>query len=129
MSSEELAQYKEDQKTKARAKYKEKCTCKICKRVVKPSQMGFDNFCRQCEDDRQEHTAWQWVENERRVPLPDAKARKHKNEWFYYQKKDTRPISQDEYEQLKAQYITLYDGWESIDLENTTYNGKLWILE
>ena len=37
---------------------------------------------------------------------------------------DTIQVSEEEYNELKKQYITKFGGWEKIDLEHTEYNGK-----
>lgn len=39
---------------------------------------------------------------------------------------DTIQVSQEEYKELKRQYIAKFGGWEKIDLEHTEYNGKKW---
>lgn len=39
---------------------------------------------------------------------------------------DTIQVSEEEYKELKRQYIAKFGGWEKIDLEHTEYNGKKW---
>ena len=46
--------------------------------------------------------------------------------WYYYQYEDTVIATDDEYERLKAAYIARFGGWETIDLEHTTYDGHKW---
>ena len=90
-------------------------------------------------DDHIERTSWQWLANERRVPVVDATAHRKTNrylnddgeweestKWYYYYKKDTMEVSKEEYQRLKELYIQKYGGWETIDLEHTDYNGQIW---
>lgn len=83
-------------------------------------------------------TAWQWLAQERRIPIEGAEAHLIEksfyidfdcwgsSEWFYYQEDDTRLTTDWEYEKLKKLYISKFGGWEKIDLENTNYDGKIW---
>lgn len=83
-------------------------------------------------------TAWQWLAQERRIPVEGAEAHLIEksfyidydcwgsSEWFYYQEDDTRLTTDWEYEKLKELYICKFGGWEKIDLENTNYDGKIW---
>ena len=92
---------------------------------------------------RRPRTAWQWLSESRRKIRPDAKAFPHTykkygfddfdgyyvvdtSTWFYYQYEDTVETTDEEYEQLKAEYIKKFGGWETIDLEHTTYDGHKW---
>lgn len=45
---------------------------------------------------------------------------------YNYQYEDTVIATDDEYERLKAAYIARFGGWETIDLEHTTYDGHKW---
>lgn len=88
-------------------------------------------------------TAWQWLSEERRIPVEGAGYERNPevfhyydselNEWedftsnyWYYMRMDTRPATDWEYQKLKELYIHKFGGWEKIDLENTTYDGKVW---
>lgn len=80
------------------------------------------------EEHLPERTAWQWLQ-ERKAPITGAKAHWQKfydKEWGYYYKNEVEDISEERYEELKALYITLFGGWESIDLEHTKYDGRVW---
>lgn len=83
------------------------------------------------------HTSWQWLNFQRRIPKEGAVA--HcinyemdmgygwlKTAWYYYYKEDTKEVSPEVYEKLKALYIEKFGGWEKIDLDNTTYDGHIW---
>lgn len=83
-------------------------------------------------------TAWQWLAQERRIPIEGAEAHLREksfyvdydcwgsSEWYYYQEDDTRSATEWEYEKLKKLYISKFGGWEKIDLENTEYDGRVW---
>ena len=88
-------------------------------------------------------TAWQWLSEARRMIRPGARAFPHTykrhgfndeegyyisgtSTWYYYQYEDTVIATDDEYERLKAAYIARFGGWETIDLEHTTYDGHKW---
>lgn len=88
-------------------------------------------------------TAWQWLSEQRRMIRPGARAFPHtykrhgfndfdgyyvagESTWYYYQYADTVITTDDEYEQLKNAYIARFGGWETIDLEHTTYDGHKW---
>ena len=47
-------------------------------------------------------------------------------EWYYYTAVQVSPVSDKRYDRLKALYIKLYGGWDTIDLEHTTYDGHAW---
>lgn len=87
---------------------------------------------RELRKEREEEikTAWQWLARERRVPLDGVEARPVDYEdvgrWYYYQRKDTRPATDEEYERLKALYIEKFGGWNQIDLKTTEYDGHKW---
>jgi hypothetical protein len=91
-------------------------------------------------EDHIEMTSWQWLAYAHRVPVDDADAH-HKtlrypnddgkweesdSKWYYYYKKDTMEVSEEEYQRLKELYIQKFGGWETIDLEHTDYNGQIW---
>ena len=97
-----------------------------------------DGLCRYC---RKPHTAWQWLSQKHLAPrkgeipegkhpvYPDMDTRSWKEsdkEWYYYTAEQVSPVSDKRYDRLKALYIKLYGGWETIDLENTTYDGHVW---
>lgn len=46
--------------------------------------------------------------------------------FFYYSMFDTEEVDESEFERLKALYVEKYNGWDEIDLENTSYNGLVW---
>lgn len=89
-------------------------------------------------------TSWQWLSQEHRIPKNDAEAvpRRYKiTPWYddepwendpyyvtcyYYRKKDTLLVSDEEYCKLKSLYIKKYGGWDSIDLSSTSYDGRKW---
>ena len=88
-------------------------------------------------------TAWQWLSEKRRMIRPGAQATPYTytrhgfndeegyyvsgtSTWYYYQYEDTVIATDDEYERLKAAYIARFGGWETIDLEHTSYNGHKW---
>lgn len=49
-----------------------------------------------------------------------------KKAFYYYNLQDTEEVEEAEFERLKASYIEKYGGWDIIDLDNTTYDGKAW---
>lgn len=83
-------------------------------------------------------TSWQWLAQERRIPVEGAEAHLiekpyyigydcwDSSSWYYYQEDDTRVVESWEYEKLKKLYISKFGGWETIDLENTEYDGRIW---
>lgn len=88
-------------------------------------------------------TAWQWLSEERRIPKEGAGYERNPEvfhyydsevgEWedftssyWYYMRMDTRPATDWEYKKLKELYISKFGGWETIDLENTEYDGRVW---
>ncbi len=78
-------------------------------------------------------TAYQWLQQESRIPIDGAQAIPKEYEfeygtkiYYYYKRKDVHKISNSTFKKLKDLYIKLYDGWETIDLDNSTYNGKIW---
>ena len=86
-------------------------------------------------------TAWQWLSEDRRKVEDDSYPEERHNwlydeasdsfeeaskAFYYYSQYDTIPVSKEEYEELKGQYITKFGGWEKIDLEHTDYDGKKW---
>ena len=78
------------------------------------------------EEHYPEHTAWQWLQ-QRKAPLAGEKPHKDDyNNFYYYFKCQVGPITEERFEELKALYIKKFGGWETIDLENTSYNGCVW---
>lgn len=106
--------------------------------AVKSALDKLINFA--CGELTQEKTAWQWLSREWRYPNADAVPVKrekrypvdiYNNEWdssywYYYRKKDTHIVTEEEYFKLKNAYVEKFGGWEKIDLKHTTYNGKAW---
>lgn len=80
------------------------------------------------------HTAWQWLENERRIVIDEAfpmpiqygYGNQPDKQWHYYNLMQTRGASDEEYENLKQQYIEKFGGWDYIDLDTTSYDGRPW---
>lgn len=75
------------------------------------------------------HTAWQWLAIYHRIPRVNAETEAEHYDcgtYHYYHLADTNWASDKEYEALKALYIEKYGGWDTIDLDHTTYNGKVW---
>ena len=85
------------------------------------------------------YTAWQMLSQTRRVPIDGQDFYRKKwwfkdeweDEWFqsvyyYYDIKRSRRVSDEEYQQLKDLYVEKYGGWEKIDLDHTTYDGRAW---
>ena len=94
-----------------------------------------------CEFCGKEHTAWQWLFYAHLAPKKNAAAygTRHRcwdsenrrwiesnRVWYYYANDQVVPVNDEVYERLKAKYIELFGGWETIDLEHTTYDGKKW---
>lgn len=86
-------------------------------------------------------TSWQWLKEDRRKVIENAVPEEKYNwiydeysdsfeeaskSFYYYSEYDTIVISDEEYKELKSQYINKFGGWEKIDLEHTDYNGKKW---
>lgn len=86
-------------------------------------------------------TSWQLLEHHKRKIKDGAIPRKIYNTvydeendrfyeadkaFYYYNLQDTEEVEDPEFQKLKASYIEKFGGWEEIDLENTTYNGKAW---
>lgn len=96
------------------------------------------------EQKRQEgvwKTSWQWLKEDSRKVIENAVPEEKYNwiydeysdsfeeaskSFYYYSEYDTIVISDEEYKELKSQYINKFGGWEKIDLEHTDYNGKKW---
>ena len=72
-------------------------------------------------------TSWQWLYHCHREVLENAEPILNDyNNFYYYRETETKEISEERFEELKSMYVEKYGGWEKIDLENTTYNGKKW---
>ena len=96
------------------------------------------------EQKRQEgiwKTSWQWLKEDNRKIVENSVPEERYNwiydeasdsfeeaskAFYYYSEYDTIQVSQEEYKELKRQYIAKFGGWEKIDLEHTEYNGKKW---
>lgn len=46
--------------------------------------------------------------------------------WWYYAAEDTREATDAEYDRLKKLYVERFGGWDEIDLDTTTYDGRIW---
>ena len=119
---------------------KARLSCKCCGKYFGRDaryelQDGLCGFC------RKPHTAWQWLSKKhlavRKGAVPVGRHPKYldpetgcweesEKEWFYYTPEQVTPVSDKRYDRLKAQYIKLYGGWETIDLDHTTYDGHAW---
>lgn len=88
------------------------------------------------EEERRLQTAWQWLSGEKRAPVDGAQAvpktysswdtPDDSQTWYYYAKKDTRPLTDEEYQRLHDSYVEKFGGWSEIDLAHTTYDGHKW---
>ena len=47
-------------------------------------------------------------------------------DWAYYKASQVKKIDDKRYKKLKDLYVKKFGGWEEIDLENTTYDGRVW---
>lgn len=94
-----------------------------------------------CEFCQVDHTAWQWLAYAHMAPTKNAvpyrmypefwdpdirRWEQGDKQYYYYSHKDVRHVSDKRFESLKQQYIKLYGGWEKIDLNHTTYDGRIW---
>ena len=119
---------------------KERLSCRCCGEYFGRDaryelEDGLCEFC--CRP----HTAWQWLSQKRCVPRrgeeptgmhpwywdpeTDGWADSEK-EWYYYTAEQVRPVTDKRFEKLKALYIRIFGGWETIDLEHTAYDGHAW---
>ena len=86
-------------------------------------------------------TAWQWLSEDQRKVKDDSypeerynwlydeaanSFEQEKKPFYYYSEYDMVEVREEEYEELKNQYISRFGGWEKIDLEHAEYNGKKW---
>lgn len=79
-------------------------------------------------------TSWQWLAWHNREVLEGAPVSEktfdvdgETKTYYYYERQYTKPCrSKKRYEELKKSYIEKYGGWDSINLDDTTYNGKKW---
>ena len=119
---------------------KERLSCRCCgeyfgRDAVYELENGLCDFC------RKPHTAWQWLAHKRCAPKtgeePTGMHPRYWNpeteewdnsekEWYYYTAEQVRPVTEKRFEKLKALYIRIFGGWETIDLEHTAYNGHAW---
>lgn len=96
---------------------------------------GLCSFC------AKPHTAWQWLAYKHIAPklnaVPEGKHPVHwdpvmedwiesEKEWYYYTASQVKLVDDKRFEKLKELYIKTYGGWETIDLDNTTYDGHKW---
>ena len=131
--SEDTIELSEDEKELIRA---EKREIRFQQKIIRESK--------QRQQKREEgvwKTSWQWLSEDRRKVeenvIPEEKYNWFYDEYsdsfeeaskafYYYSEYDTIQVSEEEYKELKRQYITKFGGWENIDLKNTDYNGKKW---
>lgn len=131
--AEDTIELSEDEKELIRAERREE-------RKLREARKGREEYQRKRAEGYWK-TAWQWLsEDQRKVEddsypeeiynwLYDEAANSFeqaKKPFYYYSEYDTVEVSEEEYEELKNQYISRFGGWEKIDLEHTEYNGKKW---
>lgn len=135
MTPRELERYKKKQKEARHQQYE-------ARKAEKKAQEERE---RRAEEARLQ-TAWQWLSRERRVPvdgaqavpkrytsleyidwdMPDIRDESETRTWYYYAKKDTRKVTDEEYQKLHDSYVEQFGGWSEIDLAHTTYDGHKW---
>lgn len=117
-------------------------SCKCCGEYFgKYAKWKLDGgYCEFCGD---RHTAWQWLRYGHRIPkegeephgcVPsffDPEERSYVEVengrvWYYYDADQTEPVDDKKYLELKQMYIEKFGGWDRIDLDHTTYNGRKW---
>lgn len=119
---------------------KERLSCRCCGEYFGRDARfqlkdGLCEFC--CKP----HTAWQWLDQKHCAPKrgekPTGRHPRYWNpetdgwedspkEWFYYASTQVSRVSDKRFERLKSIYIKQYGGWDTIDLEHTTYDGHTW---
>lgn len=86
----------------------------------------------QLEADYKLHTAWQWLKvgsavNDTAIAILFIyDMEEFSSSWYYYRYMDTHAATKEEYNRLKELYIKEYGGWNTIDLDHTTYDGHKW---
>lgn len=125
LTPRELARYKKQQHEKSHQQYEAR---EAAKKAAEAQARR--------EEEARLQTAWQWLSGEKRAPIEGAQAvaksyadwddTASNRTWYYYAKRDTRPVTDEEYQRLKADYIAKFGGWSEIDLEHTTYDGHKW---
>lgn len=127
LTPREKARYKKQQHEKHHRQYEAR----------KAAKKAAEERARREEEGRLQ-TAWQWLSCEKRVPVEDAPVVAKSYEdwddpdqdssrtWYYYAKRNTRPVTDEEYQRFKADYIAKFGGWTEIDLDHTTYDGHKW---
>ena len=76
-------------------------------------------------------TSWQLLNYYHRIPLEGHTPELRKNpmrekRYYYYDIDKSIIVDEKRFEELKALYIEKYGGWETIDLDKTTYDGRIW---
>lgn len=125
LTPRELARYKKQQHEKSHQQYEAR----------KEAKKAAEEQARR-EEERRLQTAWQWLNFEKRAPVDGAQAvpktysswdtPDDSQTWYYYAKKDTRLLTDEEYQKLHDSYVAKFGGWAEIDLAHTTYDGHKW---
>lgn len=119
---------------------KERLSCRCCGEYFgRDAVYELEN--RLCDFCRKPHTAWQWLAHKRCAPKTEEEPTgmhprywnpetdewaDSEKEWYYYTAEQVRPVTDKRFEKLKALYIRIFGGWETIDLEHTAYDGHAW---
>ncbi len=147
-SEDQTRPYTEEEIVKAKAKERELrksrkerlscCCCGVYFGRYARKALNKMGICRICA---KPHTAWQWLSRYHRVPMKGEKSIEKypcyfdkdlqewvitTKAWYYYFYSQTEMVTDEEYERLKEIYIEKFGGWEKIDLENTSYDGRIW---
>lgn len=125
MTERELDRYKKKQRA-ARHEYDQ----------LRKERIKEEEEAARREEEARLQTAWQWLRYEKRAPIDGAQAvpktysswdtPDDSQTWYYYAKKDTRPLTDEEYQKLHDSYVEKFGGWAEIDLAHTTYDGHKW---
>lgn len=125
MTERELDRYKKKQKEARHEQY-----------VDRKKRIKREEEERKREEEARLQTAWQWLRYEKRAPIDGAQAvpktysswdtPDDSKTWYYYAKKDTRPLTDEEYQKMHDSYVEKFGGWAEIDLAHTTYDGHKW---
>lgn len=73
-----------------------------------------------------QHTSWQLLNWYHRIPMPGVKPMADDSGWYRYNGFYTWKVPDVLFNRLQELYIKKYGGWETIDLDNTSYNGSIW---
>lgn len=135
----EMAKARKRQRDLAKTR-KERLSCKCCGAYYgRYARQELEHgLCSFCVDD---HTAWQWLRYRKCIPRkgeepekvhpkywdPERETwRESEKGWYYYTSDQVKKVDDRKYTKLKALYVKKFGGWEEIDLETTTYDGRAW---